>query len=464
MKKNLILTLDSYKQLHGEMLPEGTEHVYSYCEARTGAMYPYTIFFGLQYILKEWLDGKALTKEMVDEAEPIMKAHFEFNGDVWDRSKWDYIIKTHGGKLPIEIRAIPEGAKIGISNALYTITNTDRKCAWLTNALETLLQQVWYPTTVATRAHYIMGIIKDYFKATVDDENQWLAEFYLHSFGQRACAGMEQAGIGGAAELVAIKGTDTLMGLKYAVDYYGADYNHFKSVAASEHSIMCALGKEGEFEVVKNLIQKFPNGILSVVSDTYDIENAVNTYCTELKDLILSRNGKFVVRPDSPRFEGDTPEDQVLWIVQRLEEGFGTAINSKGYKVLNPKVGCIYGDSLTEHDIHNILYKLKTHGYSAECCVFGCGGYLLDKLNRDTQRFAVKASANYRDGEWHDIYKEPRDKSKASKKGLLKVIKSGIDYTTVSKTGGEDCLELVFKNGKIIKEYNFNEIRERAKL
>ena len=464
---NLIYTLDSYKHLHGDMLPENTEHVYSYCEARKGAMYDYTVFFGLQFILKDWLEGEVITKEKIDEAEPLLKEHFKFNGDVWSREKWDYIVNEHNGYLPIRIKAVEEGTKVGISNALYTIENLDPKCAWLTNALETLLQQVWYPTTVATRAHYIMSIIKRWFDHTVDDENQWLAEFYLHSFGQRACADMEQASIGGAAELVSIRGTDTVMGMKGAIDYYGASIEGLGySVPASEHSIMCSLGKDGEFDVVRNLIKKFPNGILSVVSDTYSIEHAVNVYCTELKEDILGRNGKFVIRPDSPRFDGDTPEDQVLWIVERLDEGFGHTINKKGFKVLNPKVGVIYGDSLTEHDIQNILYKLGQNQYSAESCVFGCGSYLLDKLNRDTERFAIKASAICRNGEWHDIYKEPKDISKASKKGRLALAHyEGSDWVTLSSKlvlPEDDQLKTVFENGKITREFNFDEVRKNS--
>jgi nicotinamide phosphoribosyltransferase len=429
-------------------------------------MYEYTIFFGLQYILKEWLEGEVVTREKIDKAEAMMSKHFEFAGVPWSRAKWDYIVDNCGGKLPIEIKAVPEGLKMPVSNVLFTIENTDPNCAWLTNALETLLQHVWYGTTVATRAHYIMTIIKKYFKETVDESNQWLAEYYLHSFGQRACAGMEQAGIGGSAELISIMGTDTVMGIDYAMRYYGMELKDLpKSVVASEHAVQCSLGKEGEFEVTKNLIKKFPDGILSVVSDTYDIENAVRVYCTDLKEEILGRNGKFVVRPDSSRFKGDTPEDQVLWIVNELAKSFGTTVNSFGYRVLHPSVGCIYGDSLTEVDIENILRKLKENGFSAESCVFGCGSYLLDKLNRDTMRFAIKGSAICVDGVWKDIYKEPSDKSKASKRGKLKLVKKDEGFITVREDAdGEDLLETVFLNGKILREMKFKEIKENSNI
>jgi nicotinamide phosphoribosyltransferase len=207
------------------------------------------------------------------------------------------------------------------------------------------------------------------------------------------------------------------------------------------------LGKELEFDVTRNLIRKFPNGILSIVSDSYDIENAVRVYCTDMKQEIMSRNGKFVVRPDSPRFEKDTPQDQVLWIAQQLWNGFGGTVNSKGYKVLDSHVGIIYGDSLTEVDIKNILETLKNNGFSSEICVFGCGGYLVRKLNRDTMRFAFKCSAQKRDGIWHDIYKSPKDITKASKKGRF------------DDTGD---LTTVFENGTITKLYNFDEVRKNT--
>ena len=309
-----------------------------------------------------------------------------------------------------------------------------------------------------------MPLIKEYFKITVDESNQWLADYYLHDFGQRACANMAQAGIGGAAHLINSKGTDSVMGMVYAMNYYGATKENLAySVPASEHSISTALGKAGEFEIVKNLIKTFPKGILSVVSDSYSIKNAVKIYCTDLKDLILSRDGKFVIRPDSPRFEKDTPQNQVLWITEEFNNAFGHTINSKGYKVLNPKVGVIYGDSLTEKNIHNTLETLRINGYSTETCVYGCGGYLLDKLDRDTQRFAVKSSAQCRNGVWYDIFKSPSDTTKSSKSGRLAVAHyKGKDWVTIPEKlvlPEDNQLKLVFENGEIIKKYTFDEVR-----
>ncbi len=461
--------MDSYKQLHDQMYPEGTEKVYSYLEARKGAAYDNSVFFGLQYFLKEWLEGVVLTKEMVDEAEPIMKEHFKFNGNVWSREKWDHIVNVHGGRLPVVMKAVPEGTKLPVNNILMSVENTDPKCFWLTNALETLLQNVWYPITVCTRSNFIVTEIRKFFKDTVDDEIAWLSAFYLHDFGQRATTTPEAAGLGGMAHLVNSQGTDTDMAIMFAMNYYNAKVEGLAySVPASEHSIATSLGKDGEFEVTKRLIEKYPTGILSVVSDSYDIVNAIKVYCNELKPLILQRDGKFVVRPDSPRFAGDTAADQVLWIVQELEQGFGTTVNAKGFKVLNPKVGVIYGDGLTEVDIVAVMAKLKTYGYSAQNCVFGCGGYLLQRLNRDTMRMAFKSSAQQRNGVWHDICKTPTDLTKISKKGKLKLIRvegsHGTAFTTVGEDQpGKDELVTVFENGKLLVEYTFDEVRNRAK-
>jgi nicotinamide phosphoribosyltransferase len=448
---NIIFTFDSYKDLHRQMLEPNVTRVYSYLEARVGAEYPNTTFFGGQFINKKWLVGPVVTKQKIDDAEPYLHEHFKFNGKVWDRRPWDYIADNLGGYLPLEIRSVDEGTTHPVGSVLQTYENTDDNCAWLSCGLETVLQQVWYASTVCTRDKIIVDKIRKYFRETVDDELQWLADFYLHDFGQRGVSCMEQAGIGGMAHLVNSKGTDTKMGMAYAIKYYGAKKEGLAySVAASEHSIACQLGRERQYEVTKRLLNLFNKGIFSGVSDTYNIEEAIvaYNYDPEFKKIILGRDGKFVARPDSPRFKGDKPQDQILWITKEWDHGYGHTINSKGYKDLDPHVGTIYGDSLTENNIGDALELLKQNGYSALACVFGCGGYLLQKLHRDTQRFAVKASAQKRDGVWYDLFKEPLDKSKASKRGRF-------DSLNLTRT---------LLNGKIEHEYTFDEVRQNAKL
>jgi nicotinamide phosphoribosyltransferase len=470
-ENNIIWKIDSYKQLHEQMLLESVQAVFEYCEPRVGGEYSSVVPFGLQAIIIKHLEGVVVTKEMIDEAEPYLIEHFKYCGKIWNRAKWDYIIEKHDGRLPLSISAIPEGTKVPVGNAIFTICNTDPECAWLGGALEDILQQVWYPTTVCTRSNRIVSYIRSAFAKSVDDSLVWLADFYLHDFGQRAATCMEQAGIGGMAHLVNSFGTDTCMSIPYAVNYYDAKLEGLcHSVPADEHSIATQLGKEGEFEIAQRLMKIFPNGILSKVSDSYDIENAIKVYCTTLKPDILARNGKFVVRPDSPRHKGDTPAEQILWIAKELEKGFGTEFNSKGYKVLNDKVGIIYGDGLSQQEILESIECLMADGFAASTCVFGQGGGLIQKLNRDTCRFAVKACAQLRDGTWHDLYKEPKDASKASKKGRLKLIYADhypyFNYRTVGINEYPDSpniLREVFRNGQLLIKENFEEIRKRAR-
>lgn len=462
MLNNLIFTLDSYKQLHAPMYPEGTEFVESYGEARANSEYDSTVFFGLQYILIRWLEGVAITKEMIDEAEPYLHEHFKFCGG-WNREQWDYIVNVHGGKLPLRICAVPEGTRLKKSNILFRIRNTDKNCWWLTNAMETLLQQVWYSIAVATRSHEIINYIKKAFDKTVDEDSMWLINFMLHDFGQRACTCMEQAGIGGMAHLVNSQGTDTDMAIPFAVNFYrGEKENLCYSVPADEHSIATSLGKEGEYEIVQRLCKLFPTGILSKVSDSFGITAAVKEYNSgKTRDFILAREGKFVVRPDSKRFAGDKPCDQVLWIVNQLAEGFGTTLNKKGYRVLHPKVGIIYGDGLSQEEICECVDVLLSYGYAASICVFGQGGGLLQKLNRDTLDFAIKCSYQVRKGLEYDIYKQPEGATKVSKRGQIKLVrtKEGGFETVPIFDERPDELVTVFENGVILKEYTFAEVR-----
>jgi nicotinamide phosphoribosyltransferase len=470
MTDNIIFTLDAYKWGHEGFYVNGTQNNYAYLESRKGSMYPYSRFFGLQYIIKKWL-VKPVTQEMLDEAIEAADETFFDDKNVFNAKSWQRIIDECDGYLPLSIKAVPEGEAIPTGNVMTTVEATKDGFGWLANGMETLLQQVWYTTTACTRSSVIMNVIKKYFDMTCDIEDFY--KFFLHDFAQRGVTCMEQAGIGGMAHLVNGLGSDTMMAIPYAKQFYDADKKGLLfSVKATEHAQMTALGKDEEFEVTKEIIRKHPNGILSVVSDSYNITNAVNAYCNELKPLIMARNGKFVVRPDSPRWENDTPEEQVLWIVETLWNSYGGTLNSKGYKVLDSHTGVIYGDSLTEEQIEQCLITLMNNGYSAENCVYGCGGYLLMKLNRDTQRFAFKCSSQMRDGVWHDVQKNPLDASKASKAGRLKLIKNyDLDgnwkYDTINEHHPmyydfEDELIEVFRDGKLLVNQTFGEIRERA--
>ena len=464
MNKNICLTTDSYKLNHWNQYPAGTEKVYSYFECRKGAKFAETPFFGLQYIIKNHLEGVVVTREKIENAAKLCKAHF---GDekYFNREGWEYILNSHGGKLPVVIKAVEEGTVVPINNVLMTIENTDNKCFWLTNFLETILSQVWYPITVASLSREVKVNIKEYLDLTSDGG---LLNFGLHDFGFRGASSWESAGIGGAAHLINFLGTDTVVAMEVAVNYYNADLNGLAfSVAATEHSVMTALGKDGEEQVVENLLNEYPTGILSVVSDSYDIYNFVsNIVGTKFKDRILARDGVFVVRPDSITPTHPTPEEEMVWIMENLWANIGGTINSKGYKVIDPSVRVLWGDGIDLEGIKKILYAVTKAGFATEnIACFGMGGGLLQKVNRDTQRCAFKCSAQYRDGQWYDIQKNPKDVSKASKKGKLKLIKVDGEFETVGENDpGEDYLKVVFYNGVLVNEVDFATVRKNAAL
>ena len=464
MNKNICLTTDSYKLNHWNQYPAGTEKVYSYFECRKGAKFAETPFFGLQYIIKNHLEGVVVTREKIENAARLCKAHFG-SEKYFNREGWEYILNSHGGKLPVVIKAVEEGTVVPINNVLMTIENTDNKCFWLTNFLETILSQVWYPITVASLSREVKVNIKEYLDLTSDGG---LLNFGLHDFGFRGASSWESAGIGGAAHLINFLGTDTVVAMEVAVNYYNADLNGLAfSVAATEHSVMTALGKNGEEQVVENLLNEYPTGILSVVSDSYDIYNFVsNIVGTKFKDRILARDGVFVVRPDSITPTHPTPEEEMVWIMENLWANIGGTINSKGYKVIDPSVRVLWGDGIDLEGIKKILYAVTKAGFATEnIACFGMGGGLLQKVNRDTQRCAFKCSAQYRDGQWYDIQKNPKDVSKASKKGKLKLIKVDGEFETVGENDpGEDYLKVVFYNGVLVNEVDFATVRKNAAL
>lgn len=465
LKENFPLLLDSYKLGHYKMLLPKTTTNYSYYEARTGAKFDYTVFFGLQYYLKEYLQGTVVTQEAIDFAREFTKAHL--GSDCFNTEGWQYILDKHEGKLPVRIKAVPEGSRIPVSNVLMTIENTDPNCAWLTNTLESLLSEVWYPISVATLSYETKKIIQ-YYKTRYADSLDGV-EFMLHDFGMRSASSLESAAIGGAAHLVNFRGTDTVPAMLAALEYYNADLSTLAfSVAASEHSVMTAAGADSEAAVVRHLFNEFPTGILSIVADSYNIYNFVdNIIGKAFKETILNRDGITVIRPDSCTPEHKTPAEMVVWIAQSLENNFGFRFNSKGRKIFGTdKIKILYGDGLKIETIDSILGALDKANYSPDViATFGQGGYLLHKgVDRDMERFAFKVSAQERDGIWHNVFKNPVDVSKASKKGRLKLVKDFRGtYCTVPETDeGEDILVTVFENGSIIHEYSFDEIRERA--
>ena len=456
---NILLLTDSYKLSHYKQYPEGSEVVYSYFESR-GGKFDKTVFFGLQYYLKRYLAGQVVTQAKIDEAYELAKAHFG-NENLFNKEGWEYILKEHEGKLPIKIKAVPEGTPVNVSNALMTIENTDPKgCYWLTNYLETLLVQTWYPTTTATISYYMKQMILKYLEETGDPTT---IGFKLHDFGFRGVSSVESASTGGAGHLLNFLGSDTMSALVLAKRYYGSEIAGF-SIPASEHSTITSWGRENEVDAMENMLDQYPEGLVACVSDSFDIYNACeNLWGDKLRSKILKRKGTLVVRPDS----GD-PVEVVLKVMDILGEKFGFTYNDKGYKVLHPNIRVIQGDGCDLEKCTEILEAMKQVKWSADNIGFGMGGGLLQKLDRDTQKFAFKCSAIRRDGKWHPVFKDPvTDSGKLSKGGRLKLLKvdGGKSYSTVKQdvaTDQKDALVEVFNNGNIVKEYTFDECRENT--
>ncbi len=453
---NLILNTDSYKTSHFVQYPEGAEYVSSYIESR-GGVYPATVFFGLQMFVKQYLTAPISLAD-IDEAEVICTAH----GVPFNRAGWLHILNAHKGFLPLHIEAVPEGAVVPTGNVLVQVVNTDPNCAWLTSYIETaLLRAIWYPTTVATVSKNCRTIIERYLAATAD--NIAGLPFKLHDFGARGASSEESTAIGALAHLVNFMGTDSLSGILAARRYYAEPMAGF-SIPAAEHSTITSWGREGETAAYANMLKQFggENKLVAVVSDSYDIWNAIdNIWGGELKTQVENTGGTLVVRPDSGE-----PVEIVPKAIEHLMAKFGYTTNTKGYKVLPACVRLIQGDGVCATSIEAILAEMQKRGLSADNVAFGMGGELLQKVNRDTQKFAMKASAIFINGQWRDVYKDPiTDQGKRSKKGRLALIKENGQYKTVQKDAvstEQNQLVSVYHNGQVLADYSFAQVRENA--
>lgn len=455
IQDNIIARTDSYKVAHFKQYPDGTTRVFSFFESR-GGRYPAVQLFGLQCLIKKHLLGKVVTEEKIQEAKELFTDHFG-NAELFNEAGWRHILEAHDGHLPIEIRAVAEGTLVPVSNVLVTVENTDPKVPWLTNYIETLLVELWYPTTVATQSYYMKKEILRYLEETGTPAD---INFKLHDFGFRGSTSVESAGIGGMAHLVNFKGTDTIEALRYAKAYYNEKMAGF-SIPAAEHSTITSWGRDHEVDAYRNMLEQYPSGLVAVVSDSYNIfEACEKLWGGILRDEVLARDGVLVIRPDS----GD-PIEVLPKVLDILGRKFGYTTNDKGYKVLNPKVRLIQGDGIDHKSIGVILEALKQAKWSADNIAFGSGGGLLQKLDRDTQKFAFKCSAALVSGEWIDVLKDPiTDPGKKSKAGRLALIKKDGKYATVKEenAGGENLLIPVFRNGVLLVDQTFAQVREQA--
>jgi nicotinamide phosphoribosyltransferase len=456
--RGFIRKTDSYKVTHWQQLPPKTTGLFSFFESR-GGKFTETTFFGLQYILKRHFVGNVVTEEDIAESKRKFALHFGSDA-LFNEAGWRYILEKHGGRLPLRIKAVPEGTTVPTGNVLVTIENTDPNVPWLTNYAETLLSQVWYPMTVATNSREMRKVILRYLDETGDPS---LIDFKLHDFGYRGSTSDESAAIGGSAHLVNFKGTDTLAALDLLDDYYREPMAGF-SIPAAEHSTITSWLKKGEREAFEHMLATYPTGLVAVVSDSYDIFSACrNLWGGALKARVLSRDGTLVVRPDS-----GPPPETVLKVIEILGHAFGYERNAKGYKILNPHVRIIQGDGIDYEMVGLILETLKQAGWSADNAAFGSGGGLLQKFDRDTQKCAVKCSAVLVDGIWFDVQKDPvTDHGKRSKAGRLELVQTADGFKTLRedeamRSGRMNELMEVFRNGELIVDQGFAQVRERA--
>ena len=468
MNTNLLLMVDSYKASHYLAYPPDTKFVYSYIESR-GGRWPHTLVFGLQAFIKEYL-LKPITKENIEEATDFFAMH----GEPFNTEGWNYILNEHGGFLPLDIKQVDEGTLVPTHNVLCTVVNTDSKCFWLTSYMETaILRSIWYPTTIATNSFACkVHILKALMKSS--DENLAQVIFKLHDFGGRGVSSAESAALGGMAHLVNFMGSDTVEGVMAARRYYDEPMAAF-SIPAAEHSTITAWGKDHEVEAYRNMLKQFakPSALVAVVSDSYDLMNAVeNIWGKTLKQEVIESGATIIIRPDS-----GNPEIIPIDTVLALSKSFGFTVNSKGYKVLPSCVRVIQGDGINEISISKILENLLAAGFSADNIAFGMGGALLQQVDRDTLKFAMKASAIYI-GEWHvsnwrDVYKEPKtDPNKNSKRGHLALVRDQTGFATVRSRFSDDLtlpiqpeddlLRTVFCDGLLVVNHKFADIREKA--
>jgi len=453
---NFISNTDSFKHAQHSMYPPGTEYLSSYIESR-GGKFRATMFVGLQAFLREYLT-KPITIENIDDAEFLS----EEQGVPFNRRGWIDLLNDYKGFLPVEIEAVPEGIVVPTGNVLVQIVNTDPKYFWITNFFEAaLLRGVWYPTAVGTISWMCRKIIEEALRRTSDHPE--MARKYLHDFGFRGVSSLQSGALGGMAHLVNFDQTDTAGGPLAAKKYYNAVAPGF-SVVNMEHSAVSSWGRNNEGAMFRAILEAYRGRtpIVGLLTDTYDHEYCVRQILgRELKDLIQNYPGLVGARADS----GD-PEMVPAETTEWLMESFGYSVNSKGFKVLPPCIRVVQGDGLTVETFRGLYMELERRGLSADNVFCGMGGGLLQHCNRDTLNFGQKTNAVCINGEWIDVCKTPTGNSmKHSKPGRLALKYSAGEYHTVRRDSispEENVLQPVFRNGKLLRMWSFNELIERS--
>lgn len=463
LKNNLILFSDSYKHTHFQQYPKNTEKVFSYIESRGSNITDKVMVFGLQYFIKNYLT-KPITKEDVEQASTFLTSH----GLQFNKAGWEYIVEKHKGILPVKIRTVREGSVVPTHNVLLTVENTDPECFWLTSFLETaLLQNFWYGSTVASNSFLAKQYIYDALVKSADDPDAEI-DFKLHCFGFRGVSSLESASIGNCAHLVNFKGTDTLAGITCAMENYYSDVCGV-SISASEHSTMTSWGEDGEEDAYINMVNTYakPGAMFACVIDSYDTFAAIDMWGKnpKLLDAVNANGAVAILRPDS-----GNPLTMPIDVIKRLMEIVGYTINSKGYKVLPDHVRVIQGDGITVNSIPLIIENMLKSGLSMSNLAFGMGAGTLQKVDRDSYKYAMKCSSITVNGVQRDVFKNPKtDATKASKRGELTLVIDNNGYHTIRVEDIQpyqlDCMVTAFDNGPLDSYFEtFDEIRYRASI
>lgn len=471
------LLCDFYKVSHRHQYPKGTEIIYSTFTPRSNKLAPYieqVVVFGIQGFIKKYLINYFNQNFFARPKQQVVQEYSDFiyrTLNINDDGR--HIAQLHElGYLPIKIKAIEEGELVAVGIPIMTIENTDYKFFWLTNYLETLINaSLWQPITSASMAYCCRIKLLEFANKTCDDL-QHIA-FQCHDFSMRGMSSLESAEISGAGHLTVFLGTDTIPAISYIEYYYGSKTLIGTSILASEHSVMSAHG-EDELQTFRYLMQQFPTTMLSIVADTTDFWHNICVNLPLLKAEILARpqQAKIIIRPDSGNalfiLCGDPnaeTEHEKKGLIECLWDIFGGEINNKGYKVLNPHIGAIYGDGINYEKICRILTALEQKGFASSNIVFGVGSQTYQHHSRDSLGFAMKATSIQINGEEKGIFKAPKTDSglKKSQRGRVKVINQ-IKYMeglNAQSDFSDDWLKTVFKNGRLLKEVSFEQIREK---
>lgn len=479
---NGLFLTDGYKTGHHQQYPEKTEEVYSNWTPRSNKYAPKgcekVLSFGQQFVIKwlhDYFEDNFFSKPKNEVCQEIKEELSMYLGTDYDVAHFEDLHDLQF--LPIKVKSLPEGVEVPIRVPMVTVVNTDKAFYWVTNFLETILStMLWQPMTSASIALNYKRIFKNWALKT-DKENLAFIEFQGHDFSMRGMGGLQSAQSSGMGHAVVFMGSDTLPVISGMRKYYNAEGFVVGSVNATEHSVMCAGTKDDEIGTFRALMKTYPTGILSVVSDTWDLWKVLTEYLPKIKEEILGRAGKLVIRPDSgdpvdiicgksSALGGNSPQEK--GVVELLWDIFGGTVNDQGFKVLDEHIGAIYGDSITTERAQQICERLAEKGFATTNVVLGIGSFTYQFNTRDTFGFAMKATSVVVDGQRREIFKDPitDDGVKKSAKGLVRVDLVDGEYVLVDQVNeaeeNQGELQVIYEDGKFTNETNLQTIRDRV--